>query len=308
MTRPLVLSLAVLGSFLLTASASTAQSQAASPSASVATQPKAATQSKTQSPKDASPEIMDANDPLFGIPPLPKGKISLVGGTVQKIDRVRNRVTIKSFGDHPQTMKFGFDERTHIFRDGVETTERGIRQGDRAYVDTMLDGPKLFARNIRIVTNLTPSDARGQILSYDARSGIMTVRDDISNTPVTFHVTPQTTVKGSGSASDLAPGSLVAVLFSPDKARRGVAREISLLAVPGSRFTFAGKVRYLDLRSGTIAIENVTDNKTYELEFKPGIVGDNVTIGSDVTASAVFSGKGYKAESIKLNEMTKASD
>ncbi|MGZ4821805.1 MAG: hypothetical protein ACXVZM_09390, partial [Terriglobales bacterium] len=31
-----------------------------------------------------SPEAVDANDPLFGVPPLPKGKVSLIGGTVQK--------------------------------------------------------------------------------------------------------------------------------------------------------------------------------------------------------------------------------
>ena len=37
-------------------------------------------------------------------------------------------------------MKKAYDKRTHVYRDGVETTQLGIRKGDRAYVDTMLDG------------------------------------------------------------------------------------------------------------------------------------------------------------------------
>lgn len=271
--------------------------------------PKANAASATQSKeaKTAAPpatETMDANDPLFGVPPMPKGKVSLVGGTVQKIDRVRNRVTVKPFGGG-QKMTLGFDERTHIYRDGRDVTERGIQRGDRVYVDTMLDGAHLFARNIRVVTQLVPADARGQIVTYDARRGVMTMQDDLSSTPVTFRITHDTAVKDREGAADnsidLVPGSLVAVRFSPDRTRRDVAQEISILAVPGANVMFIGKVRHLDLRSGTLAVENQTDNKTYELRFEPGLVGDNVMVGSDVTVSAVFEGKGYRAKSISVN-------
>lgn len=251
-----------------------------------------------------SPEVMDANDPLFGVPPLPQGKVSLIGGTVQKVDRLRNRVTVKTFGDNGKKMTVAFDERTHIYRDGVETTERGIRQGDRAYVDTMLDGARLFARNIRVVTNLQPTTAQGQVLAYDARSGRMTVRDELSTMPVTFRVTQQTQVSGGGGQGtiELVPGSLVSVRFSPEKGNRDVAREVSILVAPGNTITFAGKVRHLDLRSGTIAVESQTDNKTYELQFAPGVVRDNVTVGSEVTVSAVFSGRGYRAQTVAVNQ------
>jgi hypothetical protein len=248
------------------------------------------------------PDTAAADDPLFGVPPLPRGKVSLVGGRVQKIDRVRNRVAVKTFGDG-KTMKFAFDERTHIYRDGVETTERGIQKGDRVYVDTMLDGPKLFARNIRVVTNLTPADARGQIMSYDARNGWMTVRDDLSAAPVSFRVTKETQVKSGNlnSPLDLVPGSLVAVQFSPERARRGIAREVTVLAIPGSTFTFAGKVRHLDLRTGMLALENQSDNKTYEIRFQPGLMGDDVTVGSDVTITAMFNGKAYEAKDVAVH-------
>lgn len=250
-----------------------------------------------------SPDAVDANDPLFGVPPLPKGKVSLIGGTVQKIDRLRNRVKVKTFGGG-KSMSMAFDERTHIYRDGVETTERGIRQGDRVYVDTMLDGGRLFARNIRVVTSLKPSDAQGQIVFYDARSGRMTVRDDLSATPVSFRVTHDTVVKGGDGqgAIELVPGALVTVRFAPDKSNRDLAREISVLAVPGTMFTFSGKVRHLDMSTRTIAVENLTDNKTYELSFEPGVVKNDVTVGSDVSVSAVFRGKGYKAQSVSTSQ------
>lgn len=246
---------------------------------------------------------LDPTDPLFGVPPLPEGQVSLVGGTVQKIDRLRNRVTLKTFGDPSKKMTFAFDERSHIYRDGVETTERGIRQGDRVYVDSMLDGARLFARNVRVVTNLRPTDAQGQIVSYDAGSGRMTMRDDLSSMPVNFRISRQTVVKGGGGqgAIELVPGSLVTVRFSADKKSGDVAREVDILAVPGNTVTFAGKVRYLDLSRGTIAVENLTDNKTYELQFDRGVVRNDVTIGSDVTVAAVFNGKGYKAQTIALN-------
>jgi hypothetical protein len=111
-------------------------------------------------------------------------------------------------------------------------------------------------------------------------------------------------VKGGGGqgAMELAPGALVSVRFSPDKRFRDAAREVEILAVPGNTFTFAGKVRYLDMSRRMIAVENMTDNKTYELQFERGVVNNNVTIGSDVTVTALFSGKGYRAQSVAVNQ------
>ncbi len=265
-----------------------------------------ATAANTAQPTDqdaSSTQVMDPTDPLFGIPPLPKGKVSLIGGRVQKIDRVRNRLTVKTFGDG-KTMKAVFDERTHIYRDGVETTERGIRPGDRVYVDTMLDGVKLFARNIRVVTSLKPSEAAGQILNYNPRSGVMTVRDELSHAPVTFRVAKDTKISGGEGQGtlELVPGSLVEVRFSPDQRNRDIAREIKVLAMPGNSFIFAGKVRYLDMSRGLMAVENLSDNKTYELHFEPGVVRDNVTLGADVTVSALFSGQEYRAQRVAVNQ------
>lgn len=251
-------------------------------------------------------DIMPANDPRFGVPKMPKGKTALIGGTVQKIDPIRQRITLRVFGDNKKMM-LGYDERSHIYRDGVESTYKAVQPGERVYVDSMLDGRELFARNIRVVTTLRPADARGQVMQYDARNGRMTIRDDLSSSPVTFRVTKQTQVKGAGADSniDLVPGSLVTVHFASDHSNRDVAQEVTVLAMPGALFTFQGVVRHLDVKDGIMAVENKTDNKTYELHFNPASTGDELTVGSEVMVSAEFQGNRYLAKSIKVNSSSK---
>jgi hypothetical protein len=254
-------------------------------------------------PAAAAPDN-PANDPLFDVPPLPQGKVSLVGGTVAKIDRVRNRLWVRPFGGGD--MQMSFDERSHIYRDGIETTQLGIRKGDRVYVDTMLDGSRVFARNIRVETTVTPAGARGQLLAFDPATGNMTIRDDLSSQPVTFQVTSNTAIRQDdqpASRAELRPGTLVAVRFSPNQANRGIAQDVSILAVPGNTFVFSGTVTYLDLRLGVFALENRTDNRNYELHFHPGIgAADKLSVGSDVTVSAVFNGSGYNVTNLTVNQ------
>lgn len=270
-----------------------------------AAQPQNNAEQSTGSQPAAQPmQANDPNDPLFGVPPLPQGKVSLVGGTVAKLDRVRDKISVNVFGKGGR-MDFRWDERTHIYRDGVETTERGIQKGDRVYIDTMRDGPYILARNIRIVTQLGPTDARGQLLSYNPKTGYMAVRDTLSGQPVSFRVTNKTAVKGrdgNASAVDLIPGSLVAVRFAPDQKNRGVAQEVSLIAVPGTNFLFAGKVTHLDMHTGVLSLANRTDNNTYDIQFDPTMNGaDSLQIGADVTINADFTGRGYRAKDITVN-------
>ena len=67
-------------------------------------------------------------DPLLETPPLPKGKPTLIGGTATHVDHVRNRLTIQPFGGGPK-VKLIVDERSHIYRNGAETTVLGIQKG-----------------------------------------------------------------------------------------------------------------------------------------------------------------------------------
>jgi hypothetical protein len=241
-------------------------------------------------------------DPLLDVPALPKGQVSLIGGTVRSVDRVRQRLVVHAFGG--KNMKVSFDDRTHIYRDGTESTMLALHKGDRVYVDTMLDRGGVFAKNIRVETQGAIADAHGQLISYDPHSGQMSLRDELSARAVSLKVAPTTRVLEQGrpgSASDLKPGSLVSVVFVNGKSDQNQAREITVLASPGAAFTFAGKVTHLNLSDGTLAVRNEVDNQTYDINFPRQIASANLGVGSDVTVNAVFDGKGYTARAIQVN-------
>jgi hypothetical protein len=241
-------------------------------------------------------------EPYLDIPPLPKGKVTLIGGVVQSIDPIRNRMTVDAFGG--QKVKVRFDDRTHIYRDAVETTQLGIKKGDRVYVDTMLDRSYIFARNIHVQTGAQQVDTRGQVLRYEPESGLIVIQDTLTSQPVRFRVDNTTAIRRqseAGARSDLRTGALIAVRFSPDHRNRGLAREVSILAMPGASFVFAGEITYLNLASGILAVRNTSDGKTYEIHFNPTLRGrDDLKVGSQVTVTATFSGRGYEAQQVSM--------
>ncbi len=247
--------------------------------------------------------VIDSNDPLLKPPPLPPGKPTLVGGIVAKIDRIRNQVTVRPFGGG--AMIVYFDERSHIYRDGVEATQMGIHRGDRVYVDTISDGARVFAKNIRVETKAHAAETRGQVVAFDTGTGEMDLRDELSWQPITIWLTPQTQVKRGervASRADLVPGSLVGVTFAPDATNRGIARQVTVFATPGSEFLFSGKIMYLDLSRGRLVLNNRTDSKSYEVEFDPQTKArSQLGIGVDVTVNAVFDGSRYTARNITVN-------
>jgi hypothetical protein len=267
---------------------------------------------QNQPASNAKPEEEPSNagDPLLDVPPLPRGNVTVIGGTVLKIDQIRNRLVVGPFGGG-EKLKMTFDERTHVFRDGTETTQMAIRKGDRVYVDTMLDGPRVFARNIRLQSQAGAADASGQIEALNLSSGVLTLRDQLSSEPVSFRVDSGTVVKREGQSSALADvksGSLVTLKFAPGGRARGVVKEISIIAVPGTSFTFAGRVTHLDLRSKTLAVQNSSDGKTYDIIFDPAKVQgeDNLVVGAQVTVVAIFTGSGYQAQTVTINQETAA--
>jgi hypothetical protein len=246
----------------------------------------------------------DTDISLMDVPPMPKGKATLIGGTVRKIDRIRDRVQVQPFGGH--TMTIGFDERTHIYRDGVETTQLGIHPGDRVYVDTLLDKTHILAKNIRVVTSLQPANANGQVIAYNPRTGTLDMRDRLSTQPVRFQVGPNTIIKRldqPGSVADLQPNALAVIHFAPGAANRGVATEVDIVAPPGQAFQFAGTITHLDMRTDIISIHNRTDDKTYDISFSPALFRDTpLAIGKEASIVAVFEGTGYRAKTIQLVE------
>jgi hypothetical protein len=249
--------------------------------------------------------VTDGHDPILDPPPMPRTTTTMVGGTILSVDRLRNHMTVHVFGGGRWSVNF--DERTHIFHNGRETTQLALKKGERVYVDTQLDNNKhdIFARNIRVGVTAPPADADGQIIAVDARHNELTLRDSLNSVPVRFAVDPETRISNGQTPAafkDVKPGTLVHVRFSASSPNRGLAREVNIVAAPGTSFTFQGKVTFLDLHRGILAVQNSTDDKNYEIHFSTDAVADrgNLGVGRDVLVRATFEGTRYAAQSVSV--------
>jgi len=264
-------------------------------------QPGATTPQASSSASNTTPAAHRENyDPLLDLPPLPRGQVTLVGGTVVNLDAVMNRMVVQPFGGK-QKMKVRFDTRTRFYRDGKPIQQREIQQGQRVYLDTMLNGDKVFAKSIWIQTAEEPGIARGQIIDFDIARKILTVRDELADQPLKMQLTSATVVrKGDQPASlnDLTQGALVSVGFGNQRQ----LREVTILATPGTVFAFSGRVTYLDLSRKLIALHNNTDGKNYDI-FLDAVATNilrQLREGQNVTISAIFDGTRYSARQIDL--------
>jgi hypothetical protein len=239
---------------------------------------------------------------LPDLPALPRTKASLIGGSIQKVDRVRDQLTLQIFGGGK--MKVLFDPRTHIYEGKTQGSALDLRPGDRVYVDTILDGSTIFAHNIR-VAGAASGKSQGVVMSYRADKGELVLRDLLSPDPIKLRFTPRTQVVQDGHtafASQLVPGALVDVNFATQKNDRE-AQQVAILAVPGSDFTFAGRVVSLDLHIGLLVLQSAPDHKTYEIYLDPSAIAidDRLRAGADVSTVANFDGSRYVARSLTVN-------
>ena len=261
---------------------------------------------KTVSSGTALEDDDNPYDPILKPPPLPKGKATLIGGRASKVDHVRNRLTVAPFGGGPRVSVI-LDERSHIYRNGVETTVLGIHKGDRVYVDTMLDGSRILAKNVRVSTENGLAEVRGQVIGMNPEKGTISVRDQLSAAPVSFAVsgaTKYSSSKGAAVAGDVQPGSLIDVQFSPRQDARAVAQEIVVLARPGDDYIFSGVITNLDMRTNSFSIDNRSDDQNYEVHFTRAALSDPhaLKVGAEVTARAIFDGKAYKANNVRIEK------
>jgi hypothetical protein len=253
----------------------------------------------------------DGHDPILDPAPVPRTTTTLVGGTITGVDRMRNRLKVHVFSGNTWTVNF--DERTHIFRNGAEATQLALKKGERVYIDTQLDNNRhdIFARNIRVGVAPLPADADGQITEVDTKHNELTLRDTINSVPVHFAVDQDTRISNGQTPAafkDVKPGTLVHVRFAAERPNRGLAREINILATPGAAFTFAGKITYLDLHRGLLAVQNSGDDRNYEIRFSPSRtdVAQRLGVGTEVRVVATFEGSQYTAQSINITKSTEA--
>lgn len=240
-------------------------------------------------------------DPLLDLPPLPANTVSLLGGTVTKLDRVRDHIGIRAFGGDEKTI--AFDVRTKFYRGNTEVADRDLEAGQRIYVDTMLNGTQVFAKNIWIQAEPASGSGAGQVLAYDQKKGILKVRDQLTAETLQFQLNPKTIIKEGNetrSANVLVPGALVSLSFSPGKEQHPPVNTVEVLARPGYSISFFGSVTFLDLSRNILAVLNRPDGKTYEISLD-GIPRDTTLKlhpGVIIGVAAVFDGKQYMARTL----------
>src|SRR5438045_9252156 len=114
----------VVGSTLLLAIAASSQNQARP-------------NSQTTDPRPTSTAAERENyDPLLDLPPLPHNEVTLIGGTVVRLDEIMNRMVVQPFGGK-QKLNMAFDTRTHFYQRGKPISERETIQGKRASMHTI---------------------------------------------------------------------------------------------------------------------------------------------------------------------------
>ena len=245
--------------------------------------------------------IVDPASLLPELPPLPQKNASLIGGTLERLDRVRDQITVQVFGGgHMSAL---FDPRTRVYQGSKEVTTADLRQGERVYLDTILNGSTVFARTIRLSSTPSAGESQGIVLRYG--NGELTFRDGLAPSPVRVRLAASTQFfedHHSVAASTLVTGSLVGIKFDSQGNGHDVAREITILASPGTRYTFSGQVVHIDLRTGLLALISSVDHKTYEVYLDATAPpDDNLQPGVNVTVIANFEDSRYVARTITIN-------
>ena len=238
------------------------------------------------------------------MPPLPPGKATLLGGTISAVDHLRDRMILRVFGGGRFVVTF--DERTHVYRNGKAASVDDLKNGERVYADTVLDGTQVFARSLRVGPHSAVGESHGQIVDFEPARGELTLRETISATPFRMRLAPDTVIlRGDRPAlpAELHPGTLVTVAFLPGGGGQAVARQISILASPGAAFVFSGRIEYVDLNRGLLVLADPSDNKSYELYVDSTVrrLIRAIPVGADVTVNATLDGGRYAVQSITRN-------
>lgn len=242
--------------------------------------------------------------PARNLPPPPPGKSSVIGGEIRKVDPVRDEITLRLFGSNDK-MKVFYDERTQIYRNGQRIGVLDLKPASHASVETTLDGTKVFALRIHMLSTVPEGECQGQVESFNASSRDLVVISSLSHQPVRISIPLDTPIvrvgqkefaSGGSGIGDLMRGSLVNITFQPGEGGRGTATHINVLATPGSAFTFNGQISLLDFSSGRLVIIDPRDSQTYDFHFDPYRLHNAHELheGESVSVTAEFDGERYQ--------------
>jgi hypothetical protein len=231
-----------------------------------------------------------------------------MGGQIVKVDLVQDRLELQVPAGH--RIDILFDERTQLFRNGIKIPILNLHPEDHASIETTLDGTRVFALRIHIATDLPDGHLHGKVEHFDKATGELSVLLADIKEPVTLIAGKDTPIARVGEtnfvahnagASDLISGSLVDVSFRSTNGHPGSATRISILAVPGSKFTFSGTLSFLDIRSGRLSIQGASD-RDVDVSFDSSQFPQSKELhqGMTVTVIARFDGQRYVATDILL--------
>ncbi len=240
---------------------------------------------------------------------LPRGKVTVIGGTIDRVDPVNDQFLLRVFGAKP--IKVLYDERTQVYRDGVKAALTDLHANQHASVETMLDGTTVFARSVHMLSKAPEGEAQGQISGFDTGTREMTLSEALSGESIKLRVPADISVvrqgqavkaPGSASPSDLVKGALISAQFTSDNKGQGVARRIAILALPGTQLTFAGSVAYLNLKAKEFVVRDVENDQSYKISFDPGAFPESKELheGTKVKVTADFDGTHYVARAISI--------
>lgn len=258
---------------------------------------------------DTSTSVATVPSYLPAMPAAPQGKSTVIGGVIRDVDPLQDQLSLKVYGGHP--MNILFDERTKVYRDGVQAPLSDLHPQEHASVETVLDGDNIFALSVHMLTRAPEGNTQGQVLGFDPRDGELTVRNSLSGQPVHLRVPANTPIERVGQssfsssspgASDLMRGALLSIQFQADNRGGGVADHITILATPGAAFQFAGDVTFLDMHAAEMAIRDSQDQKSYMIGFDPARFPQSgqLHVGSHVIISASFDGRHYVANTLTI--------
>jgi hypothetical protein len=241
-------------------------------------------------------------DSLLDLPPLPKGQASLVGGTVARMDPIRDEFSVRPFGGGNVTIRL--DVRTLVLRGTSHDSLRELRPGLRVYVDTIVLEGQLFAKTVRIEADPGGGELTGSVVAYDSAKQLLTISDAMSSQALTLRFRRDTQIYSGGqpaSAARLAAGDLVQIAFRSASAGPSILQKVEILARPGSSFTFEGKIEVVDLRDRHLTLAKDKSDDTFEvaLDSLAPEAALRLREGMNVLVRARFDGRRYQAESVE---------
>jgi hypothetical protein len=254
--------------------------------------------------------VADSGSSSIGtLPAAPAGARTVMGGAIRDVDSVRDRFSLKVFGGPAYSIVY--DARTRVFRNGEPISALDLGPEDHASVETTLDGSRVYAVAIHILSKLPEGECEGSVLSFNPRTRELKVNEATSGQTVALTVPLGTPIAPVGQAAlaaesgppDLYHGMLVDAHFTGGGDGGRKATRVDVLATQGSSYVFSGSLSFLDMPARRMTILDPRDGQTYVVDFEPSrfpSIIQNLHQDEKVRVTTIFDGRRYVATGLAL--------